>query len=226
MSGSATCSTAKGSSTTRRDPKFAFDIAQAGPGPRAVGNRTVVPGRAAAMSTHWPPAESNSFSTPSITCVTCRPIVPWKIAEQEERQAIQAPAHATETGRSTGRAATESDRPDPADAPRLRHGDLHGRNILVGIVRDQAMWPTVFDYEDMCPCNLIGWDFVKLETELKIRAYVDVFGGTAAAKFIRTDPTLRDRAEPRSPRNATAIAPGRRPGHPARPRNGCGPSCS
>ena len=51
------------------------------------------------------------------------------------------------------------------------HGDLHGRNILVGIVRDQAMWPTVFDYEDMGPCNLIGWDFVKLETELKIRAY-------------------------------------------------------
>ena len=33
------------------------------------------------------------------------------------------------------------------------------------------MWPTVFDYEDMGPCNLIGWDFVKLETELKIRAY-------------------------------------------------------
>ena len=57
------------------------------------------------------------------------------------------------------------------------HGDLHGRNILVGIVRDQAMWPTVFDYEDMGPCNLIGWDFVKLETELKIRAYLDVFGG-------------------------------------------------
>ena len=65
------------------------------------------------------------------------------------------------------------------------HGDLHGRNILVGIVRDQAMWPTVFDYEDMGPCNLIGWDFVKLETELKIRAYVDLFGGTAAAKFIQ-----------------------------------------
>ena len=57
------------------------------------------------------------------------------------------------------------------------HGDLHGRNILVGLVRDQAMWPTVFDYEDMGPCNLIGWDFVKLETELKIRAYLDVFGG-------------------------------------------------
>ena len=64
------------------------------------------------------------------------------------------------------------------------HGDLHGRNILVGLVRQRAMWPTVFDYEDMGPCNLIGWDFVKLETELKIRASLDVFAGTTTAKFI------------------------------------------
>jgi hypothetical protein len=64
------------------------------------------------------------------------------------------------------------------------HGDLHGRNILVGIVRDQVMWPTVFDYEDMGPCNLIGWDFVKLETELKVRAYLDVFEGGTPARFI------------------------------------------
>jgi hypothetical protein len=65
------------------------------------------------------------------------------------------------------------------------HGDLHGRNILVGIVRDQALWPTVFDYEDMSPCNLIGWDFAKLETELKLRAFLDVFGGGNSATFIR-----------------------------------------
>jgi hypothetical protein len=66
------------------------------------------------------------------------------------------------------------------------HGDLHGRNILVGIVRERAMWPTVFDYEDMGACNLVGWDFVKLETELKVRAYLDVFGGGSASKFIRS----------------------------------------
>ncbi len=54
------------------------------------------------------------------------------------------------------------------------HGDLHGRNILVGLIHDRALWPTVFDYEDMGPCNLCGWDFVKLETELKIRAYRDI----------------------------------------------------
>jgi hypothetical protein len=81
-------------------------------------------------------------------------------------------------------------RPEVSDlVPRLlrgcAHGDLHGRNILVGIVRDQAMWPTVFDYEDMGPGNLVGWDFVKLETELKVRAYLDVFGGGTQASFVR-----------------------------------------
>jgi hypothetical protein len=54
------------------------------------------------------------------------------------------------------------------------HGDLHGRNVWVGLVHDRALWPTVFDYEDMGPNNLCGWDFVKLEMELKIRAYRDL----------------------------------------------------
>lgn len=59
----------------------------------------------------------------------------------------------------------------------LSHGDLHGRNSLVGIdADDQANFPTLFDYDSMHPDNLIGWDFVELETELKIRAYTDLFG--------------------------------------------------
>ena len=70
--------------------------------------------------------------------------------------------------------------PSPAQlVPRMlrgqAHGDLHGRNILVGIVDGRALWPAVFDYEDMGVNNLIGWDFVKLETELKIRAYAELF---------------------------------------------------
>jgi hypothetical protein len=65
------------------------------------------------------------------------------------------------------------------------HGDLHGRNILVGLIRDQAMWPVVFDYEDMSPGNRIGWDFVKLETELKIRSYLDVSPGGRPRQFIQ-----------------------------------------
>ncbi len=81
--------------------------------------------------------------------------------------------------------------PTKADLiPRLlrgcAHGDLHGRNVLVGIVREQALWPTVFDYEDMGPCNLVGWDFVKLETELKIRAYPEVFAGVVPSTFIKS----------------------------------------
>jgi hypothetical protein len=55
------------------------------------------------------------------------------------------------------------------------HGDLHGRNILVAAAHGRVLWPTLFDYEDMSPCNLIGWDFVKLETELKIRIYPQLF---------------------------------------------------
>ncbi len=103
--------------------------------------------------------------------------------------------------------------PTVADlVPRLlrgcSHGDLHGRNVLVAIVRERALWPTVFYYEDMGPCNLIGWDFVKLETELKIRAYVEVFAGVVPSDFVknvqafeidldaRTEQSHRDRAWP------------------------------
>lgn len=50
------------------------------------------------------------------------------------------------------------------------HGDLHGRNVLVGVTDNRAGTPAVFDYEKMSCDNLLGWDFVKLETELKVRA--------------------------------------------------------
>lgn len=49
------------------------------------------------------------------------------------------------------------------------HGDLHGRNVLVGVRQNRAAAPAVFDYEHMSCDNLVGWDFVKLETELKVR---------------------------------------------------------
>ncbi len=64
------------------------------------------------------------------------------------------------------------------------HGDLHGRNVLVGIVDDETRWPALFDYENMGANNLPGWDFVKLETELKIRAYMRVFGGMSLQAFV------------------------------------------
>jgi hypothetical protein len=66
------------------------------------------------------------------------------------------------------------------------HGDLHGRNVLVGIRAkdDHVVMPALFDYEHMAADNLIGWDFVKLETELKIRAYHHLFGGRGRQHFV------------------------------------------
>jgi hypothetical protein len=85
----------------------------------------------------------------------------------------------------------------PAERPRTRpaddlipsfwrgpsHGDLHGLNVLVGRIEDRALWPAVFDYEDMAWDNAIGWDFVKLETELKIRALKEIYPTVALDQF-------------------------------------------
>jgi hypothetical protein len=65
------------------------------------------------------------------------------------------------------------------------HGDLHGRNVLVAVVRERARWPAVFDYEHMGPANLLAWDFVKMEAELKVRAYAALLPGKRADVFIR-----------------------------------------
>lgn len=78
------------------------------------------------------------------------------------------------------------------------HGDLHGRNVLVGRVGDRVLWPTVFDYGDMGRDNLIGWDFVKMETEFKLRAYPDVFAGPQqdfVADVVRFEHALHARTE-------------------------------
>lgn len=64
------------------------------------------------------------------------------------------------------------------------HGDLHGRNVLVGKVRNRILWPAVYDFGDMGPNNLIGWDFVKLETETKIRAFPSLFASSRFAEQV------------------------------------------
>jgi hypothetical protein len=106
------------------------------------------------------------------------------------------------------------------------HGDLHGRNVLVGIVRDRARWPAVFDYERMGPDNLLAWDFVKMETELKERAYPTLFPNESPSPYIRAVqdfevrlaqqteacyngarwPEVEDRAEPASRLRALLLA--------------------
>ncbi|HZZ79846.1 MAG TPA: tetratricopeptide repeat-containing protein [Gemmataceae bacterium] len=68
----------------------------------------------------------------------------------------------------------------------LSHGDLHGRNSIVGIDKDrQASFPTLFDYESIHPDNLIGWDFVEMEVELKSRIYEKIIPHTNRSAWIR-----------------------------------------
>jgi len=57
----------------------------------------------------------------------------------------------------------------PATLVGRGHGDLHGRNILLGVRRRAAEYPAVFDYGGMGTTNALAWDFAKLETELKVR---------------------------------------------------------
>jgi hypothetical protein len=65
----------------------------------------------------------------------------------------------------------------------LAHGDMHARNVLVGLWQHEARWPVVYDYEHMKEGLLIGWDFVKMETELKIRLYPKLFSEYRKGRF-------------------------------------------
>lgn len=60
------------------------------------------------------------------------------------------------------------------------HGDLHGRNILVGVQRGEAEYPAVFDYGEMNESNVLAWDFVKLECELKVRLLLPLYDDAEA----------------------------------------------
>ena len=57
----------------------------------------------------------------------------------------------------------------PATLVGRTHGDLHARNVLVGVRRGEVQYPAVYDYGDMSSHNVLAWDFAKLETELKVR---------------------------------------------------------
>jgi len=50
------------------------------------------------------------------------------------------------------------------------HGDLHGRNVLIGLSNGVAVDEAVYDFEEMTLDGPIAWDFVKLEMELRVRA--------------------------------------------------------
>lgn len=87
------------------------------------------------------------------------------------------------------------------------HGDLHGRNVLVGVVEGEARFPAVFDYEEMARDSLPGWDFAKLETELKVRALQDVFAGDEI-EFVKSVSEFEHRlAEQTEDRNNRTVWP-------------------
>lgn len=89
------------------------------------------------------------------------------------------------------------------------HGDFHGKNILVGIDGEKATYAAVFDYEDMGRDLLVGWDFAKLETELKVRAYEKIFPGEES-DFIQQvyefEQRLAEETRERSKRETWGIA--------------------
>lgn len=80
------------------------------------------------------------------------------------------------------------------------HGDLHARNMLVGVRRGEVQYPAVFDYGDMSDGNVLAWDFAKLETELKARLLPVIMGDGAVSSF------LLERGKPRQPSQPTPSA--------------------
>ena len=87
-------------------------------------------------------------------------------------------------------------RRNPATVPLMlrgrSHGDLHGRNVLVGQVGERVLWPAVYDYGDMGRENWVARDFVKLEVELKVRAYPLVFDAVTAARVVPFEAELAE----------------------------------
>ena len=99
------------------------------------------------------------------------PIDYFQFLDEEQRAVPAAPLHAGGL---------------PRVLRGLAHGDLHGRNSLVGIdEREQAGFPTLFDYENIHADNLIGWDFVEMETDLKTRIYDSLFPAGSLAERAR-----------------------------------------
>jgi len=50
------------------------------------------------------------------------------------------------------------------------HGDMHGRNVLIGLSNGEALDQAVYDFEDMDLDLPVAWEFVKFEMELRVRA--------------------------------------------------------
>ena len=63
----------------------------------------------------------------------------------------------------------------PATLVGPSHGDLHAGNVIVGTAGGEVEYPLLIDYGDMTLDNVVAWDFVKLETELKVRLMAKLY---------------------------------------------------
>lgn len=71
------------------------------------------------------------------------------------------------------------------------HGDLHARNILVGVRRGEIQYPAVFDYGEMGAANVLAWDFAKLEVELKSRLLAELVHHGEISEYLTHKSALR-----------------------------------
>jgi hypothetical protein len=79
------------------------------------------------------------------------------------------------------------------------HGDLHALNVLVGVRRGEAEFPVIFDYGEMKRTNVLVWDFVKLETELKVRLLPVLLYDAPEREQLLTDSRLRPKVDRPAP---------------------------
>jgi tetratricopeptide (TPR) repeat protein len=56
------------------------------------------------------------------------------------------------------------------------------------VQRGEAEYPVVFDYGDMAPDNVVVWDFVKLEMELKVRRLEQLWSDLEAWRALGAEP--------------------------------------
>ncbi len=92
---------------------------------------------------------------------------------------------------------------DPARLPETlvgpAHGDLHARNVLLGVRRGEAEYPAVFDYGEMRPTNVLAWDFAKLEGELTRVLLPPLLDDPAVLDRLAGESGLRPKASGGSP---------------------------
>ena len=75
------------------------------------------------------------------------------------------------------------------------HGDLHGRNVLLGVERGEAEYPAVIDYGMMAPDNVLAWDFAMLENELKFGLLPQLYRDLEARECLLKNSARKRRPE-------------------------------